>query len=177
MSKILVIQPHKMLQQAIALSLFPDHELQMAESIPDSSAVKDFDALIIDAASLKETNGLSAPGIRAVQGWKVPTIWIEGAESSQTPSRDNLVRIKRPIAREALLSALAECLGRSFGPKRSAPATEARQGERSSSKAAAKEKKSSASATAQQARFIELVEVVEEGPGVKKGKAQERKKK
>ena len=167
MSKILVIQPHRMLQQAIALSLFPEHEVQMAEAVPESLAAKDFDAVIVDAASLQETRRLAPQTVRAIQNWKVPTIWIEGSEPFQAPQRGKLVLMKRPIAREVLQSSLAECLGISTGAKRNGTASMPDQDTRGSTTGTANEERDIASTAAQNAKFIELVDVVEEGPGRK----------
>ncbi|HTN71294.1 MAG TPA: hypothetical protein VMO00_09405 [Methylomirabilota bacterium] len=173
MSKILVVQPHRMLQQAIVLSLFPEHEVQVTEAVPEFLAAKDFDAVIVDAASLQETTGLASQTMRAVQNWQVPMIWIEGSDPSQTPKREKLVLMKRPIAREALQSSLAECLGTSRGSKRNGMLSAQAQEPRGSSKGAADEKKDLVSSAAQDTEFIELVDVVEEGPGRKTRKKQQ----
>jgi len=165
MSKILVIQPHRMLQQAIALFLFPAHEVQMRDTVPESLSDNDFDAVIVDAVSLQETAGAASQTLRAVQNWRVPTIWIESGESSQAPQRDKLVLMKRPIAREALESSLAKCLDTSIAP------TAARDQAK-----AAKEKKDT-SAAAPDSKVIELVDVVEDDSGQKATGTQEKKKK
>ena len=111
MSKILVIQPHRMLQHAIALSLFPQYQARMTSSIPESGEIKDVDAVIVDAASLRETHKLSAQTIRLLQGWNVPIIWIDSVDSSAMPIDENFVAVRTPIAKMSLLSALAQCLG------------------------------------------------------------------
>ena len=152
MSKILVVQPHRMLQQAMALFLSPAHEVQITEAVPESLPANDFDAVIVDAASLQETKGLAAQTMRAVQDWKVPTIWIESGESSETPKRDKFVLMNRPIAREVLEASLAECLGMSTASKRNG---------------AVAEKKIITSAATQDSKVIELVDVIEEDPGQK----------
>jgi hypothetical protein len=164
MSKILVVQPHRMLQQAIAVSLFPEHEVQVTEAVPESLATEDFDVVIVDAASLQETSGLAPQTMRVVQNWKVPTIWIEGIDPSQTPKREKLVLMKRPLARETLQSSLAECLGTSSGSKRNGTVSAQAQETRRSSEGAAE----------QEAEFIELVDVVEEGPGRRTRKNQQK---
>jgi hypothetical protein len=58
MSKILVVETHRMLQQAIALALFPEHEVKIVSAIPESSELKDFDAVIVDVKSLGESAGV-----------------------------------------------------------------------------------------------------------------------
>jgi len=154
-----------MLQQAIALFLFPAHEVQMRDTVPESLSDNDFDAVIVDAVSLQETAGAASQTLRAVQNWRVPTIWIESGESSQAPQRDKLVLMKRPIAREALESSLAECLDTSTAP------TAARDQAK-----AAKEKKDTPAA-APDSKVIELVDVVEDDSGQKATGTQEKKKK
>jgi len=99
-----------MLQQAIVFSLFPAHEVQVMEAVPESLSASDFDAVIVDAASLQETGGLDGKTINAIQNWKMPVLWIESCESTQAPKRDKLVVVKTPIAKEALASSLAHCL-------------------------------------------------------------------
>ena len=123
MSKILVVEAHRMLQQAIALALFPEHEVEIGSAIPESSALKDFDAVIVDVGSIGESDGDFEPAIRAVQSWKVPTVWVQGALNKQTPRREKLVSLNLPIEKEALLSALAECLGTISKEKRLDPST------------------------------------------------------
>ena len=111
MSKILVVEAHRMLQQAIALALFPDYEVEIASAILESSALKDFNAVIVDLKSLGESAGGAEAAIRAVQSWKVPTVWVQGSSHEPTPQRENLIPIIAPIEKDVLLSALAECLG------------------------------------------------------------------
>lgn len=155
MSKILVIQPHKILQHAIALSLFPQHQARMTTSIPDLSAIKDVDAVIVDAASLQETHGLSAQAIHSLQSWNVPIIWIDSVDSSLTPSNENLVVVNTPIAKESLQSALAQCLGEL--PRKASKATRMTSQEELSSRR-------TASSENIVRKVIDLVEVVDEAP-------------
>jgi hypothetical protein len=158
MSKILVIQPHRMLQYAIALSLFPQHQARMASSIPESSEIKDVDVVIVDAASLRETHRLSPPAIRLLQGWNVPIIWIDRVDSSAMPIDENFVAVGTPIARKSLQSAVAQCLGEL--PKRAGKRTRTTdQEDHPSGNAAVSEKPV-------RGEVIELVDVVEEVPKI-----------
>ena len=56
MGKILVVEPYKILQRAIALSFFPEHQVEVTEEIPDRSAIeqRSYDVAIIDAGALRE---------------------------------------------------------------------------------------------------------------------------
>lgn len=125
MSKILVVEAHRMLQQAIALALFPEHEVKIRSAIPESSELLGFDAVIVDVGSIPESDGDFEPAIRAVQSWKVPTVWVQGSSNRQIPRREKLVALNSPIEKEVLLSALAECLGIPSREKRLGPSTRA----------------------------------------------------
>jgi hypothetical protein len=171
MSKILVIEPHRIMQQAIAIALYPENHVELMDAIPESLNVKDFDAVIVGAASLEEKSGLGDQGIHTIRVWKLPTIWIEDESSGQAPSRDDVVILKQPISRETLLTALGKCL-RAPGSKRNGAVAEREDGPRRSKEAA----KKPASVATESAKFIELVDVVEEGPGDKKNKTQKKKK-
>jgi hypothetical protein len=161
MDTILVIQPHKMLQHAIALSLFPQYQTRMTSVIPEFGEIKDVDAVIIDAASLRETHGLTAQAMVSLQAWKVPMIWIDTGDSSLVPTREKLVVVKRPISRQSLQKAVAECLGESAKTIRKGSAPARDQKERPTVHAVVNEK-------IVKAEVIELVDVVQDAPKRKK---------
>lgn len=156
MSKILIIQPHRMLQQAITLFLFPAHDAQVTESVPQSVLASDFDAVIVDAASLRETTGLDAKTIEMIQNWRIPTVWIESRESTQTPKRDKLMVVKTPIEKEALETSLARCLKVPIAPRKN--------GTPIAWDSAHKRKDDGAFAATENPQVIELVDVVEDTP-------------
>jgi hypothetical protein len=160
MSTILVIQPYKMLQQAFAVALQSDHQVHVQETIPESSAVKDFDAVIVDAASLVERN--AGTDLRAVQSWKVPTVWIDKSDAPDAPTRENLVVVKRPVHNDSLRKALLECLTPSTVSTPKAPRLLAKAAAANGSKA--KEKGKFVAAVSDERHFIELVEVVDAPP-------------
>ena len=170
MSRILVIQPHKMLQHAFSVALFPEHRVEVMEMIPDAAAVKDIDLVIVDAAALRQRNSLATRELDDVQNWKTPTIWIDGATVTQAPTREKLVVIDQAISKDALQKALAECLGttnianHSANPKSSlveSPSSTKRQ----------------SAATDIEGQVIDLVEVVDEGSVREKSKAPQQKTK
>jgi hypothetical protein len=161
MTKILVIQPHKMLQQAMALSLFPQYQARMTPVIPEAAEIEDVDAIIIDAASLRETHGLTAEGMVSLQRSKVPVIWIDGGESQSAPTREKVVVIKRTVERQSLQKAVAECLSESAKEVRKEMASALAQEPRSTAHAAVNDKRG-------KAEVIELVDVVQESPEGKK---------
>jgi hypothetical protein len=110
MSKILVVEPYKILQRAIALSFFPDHLVEVTEEIPDRSAIeqRSYDVAIIDAGALRERNTAGDLN-RRLQDWQIPMIWLEDKMSTVAPVRDNLMVLRKPIARNDLLTALSCC--------------------------------------------------------------------
>ena len=150
MSKILVIEPYRMLQQAIALFLVPAHVVQMCETVPESLPANDFDALIVDGAGLREITGLDAKIIDRIQNWRVPILWIDKGESDAAPKGEKVVVASSPLDREALASALARCLGNAVAAR-----------ENGTPKPRDKEAASSGNAAAAE-KVIELVEVVED---------------
>ena len=165
-----------MLQQAIALSLFPEHDVEISAVIPESLPANDFDAVIVDAASLQETTEMSAQAVRAIENWKLPMIWIRDSESSQIPKLERVVVMERPIAKEALQSSVAECLGISTRSKQNGGVPARDQETQSSPKATAKENTNIAPAAAADSKVIELVDVVEDEPGQRTTKSQPKKK-
>lgn len=116
MNTILIIQPHKMLQHAIALSLFPQYQTRMIAAVPVAGEIQDVDAVIVDAASLRESHGLTPQAMAWLRDWDVPMVWIDNADSSLVPAREKLIVVERPIGRQSLQKALAECLDESSKP-------------------------------------------------------------
>jgi len=150
MSAILVIEPRKILQHATAIALFPEHEARMVTAIPGAEELHNFAAVIVDAAVLRETSGLSAKALRAMELWKTPMVWIDG-DPAQPPNRDKLVVVKRPVSRKAMREALALCLGQDSRPETAGVATNERN-------------------------IVELVDIVEAGPAGRQIKGEKKKK-
>jgi hypothetical protein len=113
MSKILIVEPYKILQRAIALSFFPEHRVEVTEQVPEMSVLeqRSYDVAIIDAGALREKNTASDLN-RCLHEWWIPIIWLEENLSTAAPVRDNLVVLPKPIARNDLLAALARCQAR-----------------------------------------------------------------
>ena len=176
MGKILLIEPQKILQQAISLFLFPEHEVRVEdEAGAGVSSFKDYDLVIIDGAALREHNRLTAEVLRAVQGCKTPTLWLEEEAASQAPKRDKLVVVKKPLEKGALEAAVGDFLSPGLSRDRGGTATPA-PGRGGVSKGALKKKPQEQ--TEQSAfQFIDLVEVVDEETPPKQGKKAPRKSK
>jgi hypothetical protein len=168
-----VVEPRKILQQAIRLALCQDHEVQLDESLSDTepSAIN-FDLAIVDAAALREINVLSTPLLRAVQGWKIPKIWIDEAERVQASSRYKLMVLTKPIQKETLQSAVATCLDASLSSKQNGTTRLSAKRTTGSIGTTASD-----SVTTPAATIIELVDVVEESPEHKSHSRQQRKTK
>src|SRR3972149_2920686 len=102
MGKVFLLEPLKVLRQAITLSLLPEHDVMGKDDIGASEVAgfKDYDLLIVDAAALRERNRLTPDIIRAIQGCKTPTVWLEEDPSSHTVQRQKLVTVTKPIEKE-----------------------------------------------------------------------------
>jgi len=177
MGKVLLIEPQRILGQAISLSLFPEHEVQVAEEWSGGAAasLKEYDLLIVDGVALRESNQLTPEVTRAIQSCKTPTVWLEEDESQRQPKRDNLVVVKKPVEREAFQAALTALLSPDKGRKERIPVAPGRTRVDAGKTAV---RKKSAEAPRQAAfQFIDLVDVVEEQPAPRAGKKPARKPK
>jgi hypothetical protein len=174
MSKILVVEPYKILQRAIAMNFFPEHEVQVTERIPEMSALeqRSYDVAIIDAGALREKNPAGDLN-RAVQDWAIPIIWLEETVSTVAPVGDKLIVLRKPIVRNDLLAALVRCQAKGSTVSLTTP-TE-RGEKRNKTVSAEAELKPGFE---HRAEIIELVDVVEEeATAGKQDKRLERKKK
>jgi hypothetical protein len=172
MSKILVVEPRSILRQAISLALFPDHEVQTATFLSDNkvAVLKEFDLVIIDSGALGETSNSSSQLIRTVQGWKVPMIWIDDTGGDQAPAYDQLVVLTRPIQKDTLQSAVANCLGISSSKQNGTAGMLAKE------RKVTKEAITAAVSQSASPQVIELVDVVAEPPARRKSKQQTKTK-
>lgn len=165
MGKILLIEPQRIVRQAISLCLFPEHEVRSEEGVTGSLAAsfRDYDLLIVDGAALREKNQLTPELTRAIQECKTPTLWLEEDKPGQPLKCEKLLVVKKPIEREEFQSAVASFLAPSAIPKRRVrPSTP--PGARMD--APGRETKKAAGESSQQEtfQFIDLVDVVEEPP-------------
>ncbi|SRR5713226_1519999 len=178
MSKILLIEPHKLLRQAITLSLFPEHEVEVRENpkgLPMES-LANYDLVVVDAAALRASGQLSPDLSRAIQGSRARVVWLEEDGETQGVKRENVVVVKKPIERESFHAAL----NRFLSPQSS------RAVEKSGPSAAAKTKTDTPKKAAKKSRdegpqqatlqFIDLVDVVEESSAKKERKGSKKPK-
>jgi hypothetical protein len=108
MSKILLVEPYKMLQHAFVAALFPEHEVKIVENLPAAeSFAEDADLLIIDAAALRMRNSGPADEVRAP--WQLPTIWIDNEPPTRAGS-PTIALLTPPLTREELRAAVVGLL-------------------------------------------------------------------
>ena len=160
MSKIFIVQPHKMLRHAFAIALSPDHEVEISKTMPASADLQGSDLAIVDAASLRECELIDGAG--ASYRFKAGRFRLFGLTTIveiQAPTRDKLLRLKAPIDKETLKKTVTQCLGQSDA-NQPAPKTKSRA-PAALSNVKPPETKSSQSAVDAEKKFIELVDIVE----------------
>ncbi len=157
-----------MLQQAIALSLIPDHEVQLRDAIPsiEGSWRKEWDAVVIDAGTLREASALSGEMLRTLESARIPIVWIENSDAAHAPACEQLVVIKEPLDKQALLSALAQCV-KTATATTDRSASIKREQTQGTSEIPPQENKTGAAMSQTDPEFIELVDVVDVGAGEK----------
>ena len=165
MSRILVVQPTKMLQQAFVVALFPEHHVQVLEKIPEADPAAVADLVIIDAAALRERNLLPAHEVRAAQSWRLPVVWVGAEALGDLAVSKNLVRLSAPVKRDELRKAVDESLRAPFAEQASTARAAKRSGSAAATKKKTTESKRHSIAAEQDREFIELVDVIEEIPG------------
>ena len=112
MGKVLLIEPDRIVKQAISLLLFSHHEVQdeASSQATDIDALKEYDLLIVDGSALLEKNQLTKEFTRTIQHCGISTLWLEEDESQRPFKREKLLFVKKPIERETFLSALNSLL-------------------------------------------------------------------
>ena len=158
MSKIFIVEPHKMLRYAFAVALSPEHEVQISKTMPASADLQGSDLAIVDAASLRDRSSLTVPELHKIQSWKIPIIWIDDDVEIQAPTRGKLLRLKAPIDNGTLKKKVTQCLGQSDA-NQPAPKTKSRAAAALSN--VKLQTKSSQSAVDAEKKVIELVDIVE----------------
>lgn len=162
MGKILLIEPDRILKQAISLFLFPEHEVQdeASSKVTNINALKEYDLLIVDGSALREKNQLTPEFTRTIRRCDTSTVWLEENESQQPFKREKLLFVKKPIEGKTFLSAVNSLL---------IPRTPKKAGD---SGAAHLERKGHKQ---KEIEFIELLDAVDEQPLPKKSRKQTRK--
>lgn len=178
MGKILLIEPQRIVRQAISMALFQQHEVRAEQTLgaPLLAAITEYDLLIIDGAALREDKQLTAELTRAIQDCKTQTLWLDDAGAAQAPKREKLLVLQKPIEKEPFHSAVEGFLsGETTPPARTRPSQAAEpkapQGKREP------KKKTAARLEQGSFQFIDLVDVAEEQGQPKQEKKPARKSK
>ena len=162
MSRILLIEPDRMLRYALTIALYPEHQVAAALAVPDV-ATTDFDLLIVDAAALQERNLLSARERQWLKEWKLPLLWFGPDAALAQSERDRWLRLQAPLSKEILRRALAQCLGVNVAAKVMVAQT-AQLPVDAPAIAKPKARKKKTAEVNDGKIFIELVDIVEEEP-------------
>ncbi len=165
MTRILLVEPYRILQQAIAVSLARDHQVQLRESVAPTEVrnLKDCDLLILDASSLEEKELLTAGLLRALETCGTPLLWLEDEQSLGCPKTEKFQVLKKPLREKTLKEAIESLLAPQLRDQRH---VEAEEISRPNDNLVKVEEGKTAAAASQQPsfEFIDLVEVVAE-PG------------
>ena len=164
MSRIFVVQPYRMLQQAVIVALFPEHQVRVSDHIPESEPSSDADLAIIDVGALRDRSGLSAGDMRAVQSWQLPIVWIGSGGSGEGTAVKNSLQLTAPLKRDELRAAVTEALRSTKGERAGAAPARKRAHVASSNKRTVEQKPDGIVADNER-EVIELVEVIEDAPG------------
>jgi len=143
------------------MALFPEHELTMLDVLPKTAPIepKEFDAMVVDIAALLDGDSLTGRDLEMLQCCDFPLVLIGADDAAVIAEREKLVRITRPITKESLQRALADCLSGATALR-----TEIANPAEPAIKQKAKARKSKVPAPALPAiNYIELVDVVAEG--------------
>jgi hypothetical protein len=163
MSRILLIEPDRMLRHALTVALFSEHRVKSAQAVPDGAA-KDFDLLIVDAAALQERNLLSAREREKLKAWKLPLLWIGADGTLPESDRDRWARLKSPLTQEIVRRAVAHGLAASVGAAKVIVEQTAPLPVEAPAIAQPKARKKKTGETADGKKIIELVEIVDDTP-------------
>jgi hypothetical protein len=139
-------------------------------------SLDNYDLIVVDGAALREHGELSSEFSRALQVSKTPVVWLEEDDGSHPVKRANLVVVKKPIERELFQTAVSNLLSppQSQHGKGSAPELQTSATEETPKRTTQKRAEDPQQPSLQ---FIELVEVVEEGPPAKQEKKGSKKRK
>jgi len=159
MSKLLLVEPDKMLRQAFIFALYPEFEIQVFEALPDATP-KDVDVLIVDASAWLKQDPESVPRIAAVAKWHLPIIWIDADPPAQNAKPAHITRLKAPVAKDVLRRTLAQCLMSPGAAK--ADDVPSAHAAKSAPRPKPKSKNTMDNTSSESRTFIELVDVVEE---------------
>lgn len=153
MSRVLIVESERVLQQALSLALISEHEVTILNALPENGAdgLKEFDLIIIDATALRAAGSVTPQTTQAIESSDVPTLWLEEFDSPQAPQRAKLTVLKKPIEKEAFDSAITGLL------------TVRKSSKQEPERARVRKEKEKGIPEQESFQFIDLVDIVEEG--------------
>lgn len=163
MSRILVVEPFKMLQQALAFALASEHEIHMTDRMPSDDFDRDVDVAIIDGAVMSAEKNESAERARR-SGWHIPIVWLGSESPPAQMTSGPLVRLEPPFERDSLRRSLAEVLPTHAGIQKDLGNALAKAARAPKEKIAETPQRAGTDEGDKRA-IIELTEVIEARPG------------
>ncbi|MSP40571.1 MAG: hypothetical protein EXR70_18955 [Deltaproteobacteria bacterium] len=109
MSRILLIEPDRMLRHALTLALVPDHQVAPAQALPEAMPL-DVDLLIVDAAALQRRELFSPRQREDLASWHLPVLWFGADGTLPENGRDDWRRVTLPLTQETIRGAVVQCL-------------------------------------------------------------------
>ena len=159
MSKILIVQPFRMIQQAMALCLTPEHEVRVTDGLPAIEFVKDCNLVIIDSAAIDSLRDIAS------QLPATPVLVVERGNDSAAGFSSAVATLHEPITRDNLRSAVRR-LVTADQPCPASPPDEVKTGGSQSRSRAARSGGHKQTGHKDSSNVIELVEVVDEPQAV-----------
>jgi hypothetical protein len=155
MGKILIVEPYRILQQAISAALVNEHEVESREVLEVSQleTVNEYDLVVIDAASVQDDNNVT----HALRSSKAPLLWLQTDELSAPLRQDQFASLKMPLERSSFLSAVSELLSGKPSPRSELPGDK-----KSGFQAAAPGQQASQPEDQANSELIDLVDIVEQ---------------
>lgn len=169
MGKILLIGPNPILNAAVSLYLFPQHDVQVRSNLGEleSKEFQNYDLLIVDSPASAVAESVTAV-TRPIQKLKTPTLWLEVEGCVPCPDREQIIGVKMPIERETFQKALDQLLLNDALSGEEEVSSDGRSAsdKANSNKGASKRESKSLPENRQ---LIDLVDVVEEGTNTTPG--------
>ena len=162
MEKILLIGPNRILNQAVSLYLYPQHDVQVRSDLEDldPKSLQEYNLIIVDSPAGADAKSATAV-TRSIQKLKTPTLWLELEGCIPCPKREQILSVKMPIEREVFQKALDQLLSSDPQSKKERSSLAAWiAGKKASRKMGARKRESNV--PPENTQLIDLVDVVDE---------------
>ena len=110
MHRILIIEPSQMLRHAFVIALSPEYQVETSVGFPAANLAGVADLIIVNAATLKFYEKLDENARDVIRAWEKPVIWIDDEEIAGSRGFSTLIRLRWPIDRSGLKTAISNCL-------------------------------------------------------------------